>query len=474
MMRRGLRALLVRRVALWSLGLLFALNLVMGWLIHRQIHQQVDLMLLHLARAEAHLSLNELSRGLHVHESEIAVSALRGATTKHALAVDTRCRVLSATRALNSLTELPAPWCQPAAALGEQRVFFIDGLQGHNLRAASATAQMPDGQLVTFIVAVDHHNIDASTWELVRWSAAVSAALALLLMVMVWTVTQQLTTGLRRLEAACNDLSPETLGRRRGGELAQTFQVEPSAPQEVQALSATLSALIAKLQEVLTAQDHFVAEAAHELRTPLTALRGELEVTLRRERSGEEYAEAMRWALGDVERLTSLANDLLDLARGRHERIACEVMWGEELLDEALERARRAAGELAVTVSWDKVARSARVIGAPMQTARVFENLARNAALHAHAKCLHVQIKADDARLIVELEDDGCGLPPSLIPRLFLPFQRGEGASREVGHGLGLSICAELMSAQGGTITHVPSPRGTRWRLSWPLERSDA
>jgi signal transduction histidine kinase len=52
-----------------------------------------------------------------------------------------------------------------------------------------------------------------------------------------------------------------------------------------------------------------------------------------------------------------------------------------------------------------------------------------------------------------------------------MPFQRGKDAAREQGHGLGLSIAAELMRAQGGSLTHIPTPRGACWRLTWP--RSD-
>jgi two-component system OmpR family sensor kinase len=226
----------------------------------------------------------------------------------------------------------------------------------------------------------------------------------------------------------------------------------------------------------LNAQDHFVAEAAHELRTPLTALRGELEVTLRRERSGAEYEEAIRWVLGDVERLTSLANDLLDLARSRHEELRCEELVADVLLEEGVERVLRAAQGLEVTVRWDEGARERLVYGDPCSAARVMENLARNAALHARAETLELHISADSDGLVAEIADDGVGIPDELAPRLFLPFQRGADGARGQGHGLGLSIAAELMRAQGGSLSYVPTPRGALWRLRWsdaPTRRSD-
>lgn len=474
--RSGLQALLMRRVALVSIGLMIALNVALGALIHHQIHQQVDLLLLHLASAEAHLSINELSQGLHVHASKVSISALGGATTKHAMALGSRCEVLSATEDLQGFITLPEPWCHADAPVGTRRTFFMDNIAGLDLRAASTTVQLPDGRGVTFIAAVDHHGIDASTWSLVRWSAGASMLLVLLLVAALWTVTQRLTRDLRRLESACEGLDTESLGRKGGGALATNFRVTSGAPQELQALSSTLGDLITRLHEVLSAQDHFVAEAAHELRTPLTALRGELEVTLRRERSAEEYEEAIRWVMGDVDRLTSLANDLLDLARGRHEELRAEQMSAAELLEEGIERMQRAARGLQLTVRWEGAASERLVYGEPGRAARAMENLARNTALHAHASVLEVNIRADDAGLVVEIADDGVGIPAELTPRLFLPFQRGEGGARAQGHGLGLSIAAELMRAQGGELTHVPTARGARWRLSWRAQtpgRSD-
>jgi two-component system OmpR family sensor kinase len=469
--RRGLQPLLVRRVAAVSAALLLGLNVAMGWLIHRQIHQQVDLLLLHLASAEAHLSVNELARGLHVHSSQVAVSALGGATTKHALAINARCEVLDATDALAGLARLAAPWCQPGEPVGSRRVFFMDDLAGLDLRAASTTVQLPSGEVVTFVVAVDHHGIDASTWSLVGWSAGASLIMILLLVLVLWTVTRGLTSDLRRLEAACDTLDPEQLGKESGAKLAATFRVAPDAPQELQALSATLGALITRLQDVLVAQDHFVAEAAHELRTPLTALRGELEVTLRRERSAAEYGEAIRWVLGDVERLTSLADDLLALARGRHAQEQSVSGPAIALLSAPLEQLERAAAPLPVTVRWEADAERAVISAEVRRAARALENLGRNAALHARATRLDVSIGADRARLIVEIADDGVGIAAELAPRLFMPFQRGKDAAREQGHGLGLSIAVELMRAQGGSLTHIPTPRGACWRLTWP--RSD-
>ncbi len=471
MRQRGLQALLVRRVALASAALLVVFNIVMGALIHHHIHRQVDLLLLHLARAEAHMSVTERAHGLQVHSAQISVSAMGEPLSKHALALDGRCEVLSATPELKSLRALPAPWCTPAQAAGYERAFFMDDVAGLDLRVASTTIALEDGALVTFLVGVDHHKIDASTWTLVRWSLVASLLIIASLVVMVWTIARGLTRELRRLERACESLSlaQRELGEGEG-QLARRFEINPNAPQELQALSTTLGQLNGALSALLNAQDHFIAEAAHELRTPLAALRGELEVTLRRERTAAQYREAIAWVMADVERLTSLANDLLDLASAKLQREpALRALSAEALLEEGLTRLSRAAQPLRVTLTWQAGARQAQVSGDPQRTARAMENLASNAALHARATTLRAHVRLSAGMLELELWDDGVGIEPTLVPRLLLPFQRGEAAARTQGHGLGLSITAQLMSAQGATLSFAPRQSGTCWLLRWAL-----
>ncbi|MBT9560790.1 MAG: hypothetical protein IV100_32500 [Myxococcales bacterium] len=110
------------------------------------------------------------------------------------------------------------------------------------------------------------------------------------------------------------------------------------APEELGTLARTLSALLERVNGLLQSQARFVAEAAHELRTPVTALQGELEVTLRRPRSADEYREAIEEALADTRRLVGLTEQLLTAARAHTEPLVVAPIPLRAALDESLAR----------------------------------------------------------------------------------------------------------------------------------------
>src|SRR5262245_38941284 len=91
---------------------------------------------------------------------------------------------------------------------------------------------------------------------------------------------------------------------------------EPAWMDELGHLAATFNDMIARLQAAFERQKQFTSDASHELRTPLAVMRGDIEVTLRRERSAEEYKRALTSNLEEIIRLSRLVEDLLTLARG--------------------------------------------------------------------------------------------------------------------------------------------------------------
>src|SRR5262249_8690986 len=101
---------------------------------------------------------------------------------------------------------------------------------------------------------------------------------------------------------------------------------EPAQMDEMGRLAATFNDMISRLQAAFERQKQFTSDASHELRTPLAVMRGDIEITLRRERSNEEYKRALTSNLEEIMRLSRLVEDLLMLARGAAGRIAlrCE------------------------------------------------------------------------------------------------------------------------------------------------------
>jgi two-component system, OmpR family, sensor kinase len=233
----------------------------------------------------------------------------------------------------------------------------------------------------------------------------------------------------------------------------------PRSGDELSRLAETLNDMLGRLQASLEHERRFVADASHELRTPLALLRTELELALRRPRSGPELEHAVRSAAEETERLSRLADDLLWIARAdqgalplRQGRIAAG-----ELLDRVARRfARRAATEQRTLT----VERSDAVVDAdPDRVEQALSNLVENALSHGAGDVVLFARRAADA---VELHvvDHGPGVPESFQERAFDRFSRADEARGRGGAGLGLSIVGLVAQAHGGAASVANRPEG--------------
>jgi signal transduction histidine kinase len=262
----------------------------------------------------------------------------------------------------------------------------------------------------------------------------------------------------------------ETLRRRAeavtAGE-ASSLPVPP-AGDEISRLAATLNDMLARLQAAVAHERRFVADASHELRTPLALLRTELELALRRPRSHEELAEALRSAAEETERLSRLAEDLLLIARADEGSLPIrrEVAAADDLLSEA---ARRFVGRA------DTLGRELRVEPAtvsvyadPVRVGQALINLLDNALIHGEGT---VELAAVERNGLVELHvrDEGEGFPERFRDRAFDRFSRSDEARGRGGAGLGMSIVQLVAHAHGGGtgLDNRPSGGADVW-LSLP------
>lgn len=253
----------------------------------------------------------------------------------------------------------------------------------------------------------------------------------------------RLRGGVRALAAGDLDARVgKAMGRRRDelGALARDFD----------AMAAELRALIASKEELLR-------EVSHELRTPLARLRVISDLGRRHAVSPEAVGD---FDLIDREigRLDGLIGQILGFSRleGRANR-AFDPIDLAELLETAVEDARFEAEAQGKQVALELVGRPA-VTGDPAQLSSAVENLLRNAIRFAPAGTA-VQVvagrRADGVH--IEVRDDGPGVAPPDLPRIFQPFVRGEGSP---GLGLGLAIARRIATLHGGTITAGNRPEG--------------
>ncbi len=248
-------------------------------------------------------------------------------------------------------------------------------------------------------------------------------------------------------------LRPVEVMRRRAAEISADTPERrlplPRAHDEISRLGETLNAMLGRLDEGLARERRFVADASHELRTPLATLQTELELATRRPRSQAELEGALRSAGEEVERLVSLAEDLLVLARLDDGDLAprAERIGARELLENVARRQRATAAQRAVEVDApdDLV-----VVGDRRRLELALANLVDNALRHG-AGTVRMDARAADGVVVLKVSDGGTGFAPDFLPHAFERFSRPDAARSGGGAGLGMAIADAIAQAHGGT-----------------------
>lgn len=274
--------------------------------------------------------------------------------------------------------------------------------------------------------------------------------------------------------------------RKLSAELGAEEPVSPlPSGDELEKLEATFEVLRQHLSEQvrIVAQNdslrrELVAHVSHDLRTPLAALQGYLEtvIMMRDGLSAAEITEYLEAAAKHAQRVATLVDDLLELARleSPEFRIELEAFSLADLVQDVIQKFRLRAAERGIELE-------ARLAGAlPLAAGdiglveRALENLIENALRHtAPGGSVTLDLRRRDPGLEVNVVDTGCGIPPEWVPRIFEPFFRGEGTSDTDGRpgvGLGLAIVRRVAELHGGMVHAESSPGGgTTFRLRLPL-----
>jgi two-component system sensor histidine kinase MprB len=248
-------------------------------------------------------------------------------------------------------------------------------------------------------------------------------------------------------------------------------RIEPSGGDELGRLAGSFNAMLDALERSMSALDasvhaqrQLVADASHELRTPVTSLRTNIEIL---QQQGQNMdPEDSRRLLDDVveqiEELTLLMNDLIDLARGEEPRSDVEEVRLDLLAGEVLDRARRRAPDTPLLAELQPTI----VTGVPARLERAVGNLVDNAVKYSPpGESVEVRLQAGE----LSVRDHGPGISAEDLPYVFDRFYRGAEARGRPGSGLGLAIVRLLAVQQGGSVTAEPAPGGgTLMRLSLP------
>jgi heavy metal sensor kinase len=242
-------------------------------------------------------------------------------------------------------------------------------------------------------------------------------------------------------------------------------------------LAHTFNEMLDRLEAAVDDLKHLAADAAHELRTPLANLRAEIETTVQKIRTPEEYETVLVSISEEVARMTRVVADLLTLAKLDLRQYALEKSRVplRSLLEEARETWQAAAREKGIEIGLE--GSDVDVQGDPAALGRVFMNLVENAVKYNRqggSVKLSLDRTPDAAR--VRVADTGVGIDPAHLPKLFRRFSRADRArSRETGGaGLGLAIAKSFIDAHGGSITVTSSQAtGTLFTIELPTAPED-
>ena len=272
--------------------------------------------------------------------------------------------------------------------------------------------------------------------------------LAVVFVVSLW-LARSVTRPLADLERAASRLG--------GGDLSARAPV-PSGPAEVRLLAEEFNATAAQLEELVGAQQAFVADASHQLRTPLAALRLRLE-NLERE-VDEPAAEDLEGARAEVQRLTRLVDGLLALARAEQaESALADVEIGAVVADRR-DAWAAFADERGVRIEL-QIEPGLRARATPGRLEQVLDNLLNNALEVApEDTAVTLTARRDRDRVAVRVADAGPGMSDDEMRRAFDRFWRAEAPAENGGFGLGLAIVRQLVIADGGEVELAGSAGG--------------
>ncbi|WP_297335324.1 ATP-binding protein [Algoriphagus sp.] len=241
---------------------------------------------------------------------------------------------------------------------------------------------------------------------------------------------------------------------------------------EIGQLTDSINGLLSRLEQALLREKQFTSDASHELRTPLAVLRGTLEVLIRKMRTPAEYEGKIQESLKSIDRMTAIINQLLALARTENgiSQIKEEVeliTFCEEIADE-------------LTQQKDRKVRFESEVSAPIfvpcnekSLRMIVQNLLENAIKYSSTGTdVILKIANQDAGAVIQVIDQGVGISPENLSKIFDPFYRQKSAVESMipGSGLGLAIVKKLVEEGGLKIT-VESAlgKGSTFSVIFPL-----
>ena len=336
-------------------------------------------------------------------------------------------------------------------------------LDGKPTRELTVVVSAHDGKRFPLWVARPLAEVDATTADFYRVSLSVCAAMAAILFaIQVWQA--------RRLSARIAAVTQQ-LPRLREGDFQTRLPPDPTG-DEVAELRDALEEATRQLEAARDRQERLIANAAHEIQTPLACMRTLTDLALFKDRTPAELRQALAETRAEIDRLSGLARDLLELTAAEQVGLEDQEIDLLPVIRASAESFRREAGRRGLELRQEPAGGGPSVIvrGSGSALRRALDNLVANALKFSPAGGqVRVTLERDGAvpaRVRVLVTDEGPGVPPDERAKIFEPFYRTRRAGG--GTGLGLPIAREVARQHGGDIVLLPSERGARFALELP------
>jgi len=329
------------------------------------------------------------------------------------------------------------------ARSGRGRYFTNATVRGIDLRLYIVGAGSAGAFIAALPLTAVNHALSHQLLLLIIIAAAGIALAALLGVLVARAALAPIARFTRQTEAIA--ASPERL---------ETDRLEVQGGDELARLARTFNETLDALERSVESQRNLVADASHELRTPIATIRANLQLMSDEERLPAGEREALRRdVIEELDELTALVSDVVELARGSKPGTSAGDVRLDEVVAAVVERTRRRAPELTVTAELEPTL----VRGEGDRIARAVANLLDNAMKWSPEGGV-IEVRLREGSLVVR--DHGPGFEGEDLPYVFDRFHRARTARAKPGSGLGLAIVRQAAEAHGGSASAANAPGG--------------
>ena len=404
------------------------------------------------------LSTDLRENGSDVFAEELAAHRAGEHTPYWIRMIDSQGRIVAETPGMDRLipTQIFPTAREPREALRNRH----DYRMAAKLFSLAAFNEHSNGQTYTLQVAQDRSSDEQVERDFAVLFVVVLSGGVLASALIAIIVTRRGLQSLRQMTQSLGRIGPDHLKERIGS---------AGWPRELQPLTIAFDEMLKRLDDSFTRLSQFSADLAHELRTPIANMLGEAQVALTRDRTAAEYRETIESSVAECERLSRIVDNLLFVARVDAAREPIARKWFDARL--AIEKIaafyQTVADDHHVTISCSG---DGQIYADPDLFERAVGNLLDNALRFTPAHgSIHIAVSKHNGDFEVVVTDNGCGIAPEHLPRVFDRFYRAESSRGSDGAGLGLALVKSILDLHGGSAkVESELGRGTTVTLTFP------